>query len=117
MCTPYAKWAHGVAERMNRTCTNILKTLCRDLRVPVNKLPRVDQKLVHFVWVFNVLETIGRQRCMSTEHIQDVFGSRLRFHLLHFPSSLVFECLTSSSDMFPIVLDVMVETVTHLRAE
>ena len=41
MCTPYAKWAHGVAERMNRTAKQILTTLCDDLSVPVNKWPRV----------------------------------------------------------------------------
>ena len=40
-CTPYAKWAHGVAERANRTAKDILTTLCRDLDIPVNKWPRV----------------------------------------------------------------------------
>ena len=39
--TPYAKWTHGVAERMNRTAKDILTTLCRDLHVSVNKWPRV----------------------------------------------------------------------------
>ena len=37
ICTPYAKWANGVAERSNKTMVNILTTLCRNLSVEVNK--------------------------------------------------------------------------------
>ena len=35
--TVYAKWTHGVAERMNKTVLQIFRTLCRHLNVPVNK--------------------------------------------------------------------------------
>ena len=37
LCTAYAKWTHGVAERMNRTVLEIFRTLCRHLCVPANK--------------------------------------------------------------------------------
>ena len=41
MATPYASWTHGVAERMNRTVRQILRTLCRNLGIPVNKWTKV----------------------------------------------------------------------------
>ena len=31
ICTPYAKWAHGVAEANNKRVMTILRTLCRKL--------------------------------------------------------------------------------------
>ena len=39
ICTPYAKWAHGVAERNNRTAIDIMKQLCRQLNVEQNEWP------------------------------------------------------------------------------
>ena len=41
LCTAYAKWNHGVAERMNRTVPEIFRTLCRHLCVPVNKWTKI----------------------------------------------------------------------------
>jgi hypothetical protein len=41
ICTPYAKWAHGVAEHNNKEVLKILRPLCRQLDVEVNKWPSV----------------------------------------------------------------------------
>ena len=41
ICTPYAKWASGVAERNNRMVIDILTPLCQELKVPVNKWPKI----------------------------------------------------------------------------
>jgi hypothetical protein len=41
ICTPYAKWAHGVAEHNNKEVLKILRPLCRQLDVEVNKWPTV----------------------------------------------------------------------------
>ena len=41
ICTPYAKWAHGVAERNNRTMLDIMTKLCRALKMQINKWPRL----------------------------------------------------------------------------
>ena len=35
--TAYAKWTHGVAERMNREVQNVATPLCRHLRIKVNQ--------------------------------------------------------------------------------
>ncbi len=37
ICTPYAKWAHGVAERNNRIMLEVVTPLCRQLDVEINK--------------------------------------------------------------------------------
>ena len=41
ICTPYAKWASGVAERNNKLLLDILTPLCEELSIPVNKWPKV----------------------------------------------------------------------------
>jgi len=41
ICTPYAKWAHGVAENNNKQMLNILRPLCRKLGLEDNQWPRV----------------------------------------------------------------------------
>ena len=37
LSTPYAKWAHGIAERMNKSVLSVMRPLCRALKVPINK--------------------------------------------------------------------------------
>ena len=41
ICTPYAKWAHGVAEGNNKTMKKIMKHLCRDMDVEQNQWPKL----------------------------------------------------------------------------
>ena len=39
ICTPHAKWAHGVAERNNKTVIQVFTPLCRKLDIEINKWP------------------------------------------------------------------------------
>ena len=41
ICTPYAKWAHGVAERNNRVMLDILSPLCRRLKIEDKQWPSI----------------------------------------------------------------------------
>jgi hypothetical protein len=40
ICTPYAKWASGVAERNIKMMLDVLTPLCDELDIPVNKWPK-----------------------------------------------------------------------------
>ena len=39
ICTPHAKWTHGVAERNNKAVLQVFIPLCRKMKVDVNKWP------------------------------------------------------------------------------
>ena len=41
ICTPYAKWAHGVAERKNSTAVGIMRTLCRQVGLIDTQWPSI----------------------------------------------------------------------------
>ena len=43
ICTPYAKWAHGVAEKNNQVMRDIMRHLCRDLNVEINQWPKLTK--------------------------------------------------------------------------
>lgn len=41
LTTPYCKWAHGVAERLNKQFLAVIRPLCRATDTPVNKWPKI----------------------------------------------------------------------------